>query len=234
MAPARKSNWSATPLDLLLLAVPCAIVLRYVGAWRNDTLLFIISAIAIVPLAGWMGRATEQLALRSGAGVGGFLNATFGECGGVDHCAGGAEQGSDRRGQGFDHGVDYRQPSPRARRVDSRRRRALPEADFQSDGGADFGDLVRPGRHRPDHPDYFSSRGCLAPGRWSLEAEQRLSLAIVLVLFLTYFFSLFFHLFTHRELFAGPSDPAGSRSPVASLAIHHRSDLRHGLHRMAK
>ena len=41
-------------------------------------MLFIIAAIAIVPLAGWMGRATEQLAVRSGAGVGGFLNATFG------------------------------------------------------------------------------------------------------------------------------------------------------------
>ena len=37
-----------------------------------------VAALAIVPLAGWMGRATEQLAARSGAGVGGFLNATFG------------------------------------------------------------------------------------------------------------------------------------------------------------
>ena len=37
-----------------------------------------MAAIAIVPLAGWMGRSTEQLAARSGAGLGGFLNATFG------------------------------------------------------------------------------------------------------------------------------------------------------------
>ena len=36
------------------------------------------SALAIVPLAGWMGRATEQLATRLGEGVGGLLNATFG------------------------------------------------------------------------------------------------------------------------------------------------------------
>ena len=77
-ARAKQNGWSLTPLDFLLLAVPFAIALRYVPAWRNDTLLFIISAIAIVPLAGWMGRATEQLAVRSGAGVGGFLNATFG------------------------------------------------------------------------------------------------------------------------------------------------------------
>ena len=74
----RKSSWSLTPLDLLLLAVPIAIALRYVPAWRNETLLFIVAGIAIVPLAGWMGRATEQLATRSGSGIGGFLNATFG------------------------------------------------------------------------------------------------------------------------------------------------------------
>ena len=34
--------------------------------------------LAILPLAGWMGRATEQLAERMGEGVGGLLNATFG------------------------------------------------------------------------------------------------------------------------------------------------------------
>ena len=78
MARAKRTSWSFTPLDFLLLAVPLAIALRYVPTWRNDTLLFIVAAIAIVPLAGWMGRATEQLAVRSGAGIGGFLNATFG------------------------------------------------------------------------------------------------------------------------------------------------------------
>jgi Ca2+:H+ antiporter len=41
-------------------------------------LLFIAAGIGIIPLAGWLGRATEQLAARAGAGVGGFLNATFG------------------------------------------------------------------------------------------------------------------------------------------------------------
>ena len=78
MARARSQNWCFTPLDFLLVAVPVAIGLRYVEAWRNDSLLFFVAAIAIVPLAGWMGRATEQLATRSGAGLGGFLNATFG------------------------------------------------------------------------------------------------------------------------------------------------------------
>lgn len=66
------------PLDWLLLAVPAALAIRYVPSWKNETLLFIISGIAIVPLAGWMGRATEHLGARAGHGIGGLLNATFG------------------------------------------------------------------------------------------------------------------------------------------------------------
>jgi Ca2+:H+ antiporter len=40
--------------------------------------VFACSALAIVPLAGLMGEATEKLASRLGAGIGGLLNATFG------------------------------------------------------------------------------------------------------------------------------------------------------------
>jgi Ca2+:H+ antiporter len=42
------------------------------------SLVFGSAALAIIPLAGWMGRATEVLAARAGEGVGGLLNATFG------------------------------------------------------------------------------------------------------------------------------------------------------------
>ena len=66
------------PLDWLLLAVPLAFAIYYVPAWKNETLLFIITGIAIIPLAGWMGRATEHLGARAGHGIGGLLNATFG------------------------------------------------------------------------------------------------------------------------------------------------------------
>jgi Ca2+:H+ antiporter len=45
---------------------------------ERHLLIFVSSGLAIVPLAGWMGRATEQLATRLGEGVGGLLNATFG------------------------------------------------------------------------------------------------------------------------------------------------------------
>src|SRR6476619_7549205 len=67
-----------TPLDLLLLAVPVAFALRYVPGWRNEPLLFATAGIGIIPLAGWLGRSTEQLVARAGSGVGGLLNATFG------------------------------------------------------------------------------------------------------------------------------------------------------------
>jgi Ca2+:H+ antiporter len=63
-------------LNLLLLAVPVAFVLEFTHA--NAVAIFVASAIAIIPLAGWMGRATEHLAETLGEGVGGLLNATFG------------------------------------------------------------------------------------------------------------------------------------------------------------
>ncbi len=64
-------------LNWLLLFVPVAIALEFLAP-EHHLLVFAASAIAILPLAGWMGRATEQLAERMGEGVGGLLNATFG------------------------------------------------------------------------------------------------------------------------------------------------------------
>jgi Ca2+:H+ antiporter len=61
----------------LLLFVPVTIALELLAPERHG-LIFLSSGLAIVPLAGWMGRATEQLATRLGEGVGGLLNATFG------------------------------------------------------------------------------------------------------------------------------------------------------------
>jgi Ca2+:H+ antiporter len=68
----RRVGW----LRLLLLGVPATIILRICGV--NPVWLFVSSSLAIVPLAGLMGEATEQLAERLGPGVGGLLNATFG------------------------------------------------------------------------------------------------------------------------------------------------------------
>jgi len=51
-------------LDWLLLEVSLVFAIRYVPGWKNETLLFIITGLAIIPLAGWMGRATELLGAR--------------------------------------------------------------------------------------------------------------------------------------------------------------------------
>jgi Ca2+:H+ antiporter len=63
-------------LNWLLLFVPAAIVLELVHA--NPTAIFVTSSLAIIPLAGWMGRATEHISEKLGEGIGGLLNATFG------------------------------------------------------------------------------------------------------------------------------------------------------------
>ena len=61
---------------VLLIFVPIALVLEWTHA--PAVAVFGTSAAAIIPLAAFMGRATEHLASKLGAGVGGLLNATFG------------------------------------------------------------------------------------------------------------------------------------------------------------
>ncbi|HEY3741490.1 MAG TPA: calcium/proton exchanger [Bryobacteraceae bacterium] len=63
-------------MNWLLIFIPASVVLELMHA--PASLIFLSSAIAIVPLAGWLGRATEQLAEHTGDGIGGLLNATFG------------------------------------------------------------------------------------------------------------------------------------------------------------
>jgi Ca2+:H+ antiporter len=61
---------------LLVPLIPVAIVLELVHA--DSVLIFAASALGVIPTAALMGRATEELAARSGPGIGGFLNVTFG------------------------------------------------------------------------------------------------------------------------------------------------------------
>jgi Ca2+:H+ antiporter len=60
-----------------LLVAPLAIVLHY-AADLSSTAEFVLSAVALVPLAWLIGEATEHAAEHTGPGIGGFLNATFG------------------------------------------------------------------------------------------------------------------------------------------------------------
>jgi len=64
-------------MNWLLILVPIAIGLEHLAPERH-LLIFATACLAILPLAGRMGHATEALAERMGEGVGGLLNATFG------------------------------------------------------------------------------------------------------------------------------------------------------------
>jgi Ca2+:H+ antiporter len=68
---ARRILWSS------LVLAPIAILARYIGH-ANATTLFLLSGLALIPLAWLIGEATDQAAEHTGAGVGGFLNASFG------------------------------------------------------------------------------------------------------------------------------------------------------------
>jgi Ca2+:H+ antiporter len=61
---------------LLAPAIPIAVVLELVHA--SDVAIFVAAAIGVIPPAALMGKATEELASRSGPGIGGLLNVTFG------------------------------------------------------------------------------------------------------------------------------------------------------------
>ncbi|MFI5028789.1 MAG: cation transporter, partial [Solirubrobacterales bacterium] len=61
---------------LLTPLIPIAVGLDIAGAGAG--LVFAAAALGIVPTAALMGRATEELAARSGPGIGGLLNVTFG------------------------------------------------------------------------------------------------------------------------------------------------------------
>lgn len=71
--PGRAPGWWRYPA---LLALPASIVLNVAGA--PPTTVFIVAALGVIPLAAFMGEATEHIAARTGPALGGLLNATFG------------------------------------------------------------------------------------------------------------------------------------------------------------
>jgi Ca2+:H+ antiporter len=64
------------PLSILLIAIPLALLAEF-GNW-NAAWVFILSAVAVIPLAGYIGKSTEVLAFYTGPKIGGLLNATLG------------------------------------------------------------------------------------------------------------------------------------------------------------
>jgi Ca2+:H+ antiporter len=78
------SRWGKFPLktshavlNWLLLFVPVALIMAHVGQ-ISPLVLFVLAALGIIPLAGVLGEATEDLASHLGQGLGALLNATMG------------------------------------------------------------------------------------------------------------------------------------------------------------
>ena len=68
---ARRVLWGSLSL------APITILLHYF-ADLGDTVDFVLAAASLIPLAWLIGEATEHAAHHTGPGIGGFLNATFG------------------------------------------------------------------------------------------------------------------------------------------------------------
>jgi Ca2+:H+ antiporter len=65
-------------LRYMMLFVPVAFLLEFVPALKNDILLFACCCLGLIPLAGYLGEATEELSIHTGPKIGGLLNATLG------------------------------------------------------------------------------------------------------------------------------------------------------------
>jgi Ca2+:H+ antiporter len=189
--------------------VPVAIALRFLPSLENPTALFIVSGLAIIPLAGWMGRATEHLAERLGQGVGGLLNATFGNAAeliialfalskGLTGVVKASITGSIIGNILLVLGLSFLSGGIK-----------FPRQQFNRVAAGVSSTALTLAAIALIIPTVFHQTAATVPvaqGGWTPAKEQVLSLAIAVVLFLTYALILVFSLVTHRELFgAGES-----------------------------
>ena len=191
------------PLDWLLLTVPVAFFVHFLPAWRNETLLFFISGIALIPLAAWLGRATEHLSERAGPGIGGLLNATLGNAPelilslvalskGLIVVVKASITGSIIGNILLVLGTAILAGGTR-----------FPHQRFNQTGTRIAATSLSLAVIGLIIPTIFHAATDRQPGDWSSRATQNLSLAVAVVLFVTYILWLVFSLITHRDLFMG-------------------------------
>ncbi len=205
-AKAKRASWLRPSLNWLLVFVPAAVALRFVPSLQNAPALFVVSCLAIVPLAGLMGRATEHLAEHVGAGAGGLMSATFGNAAeliialfalskGLDSVVKASITGSIIGNVLLVLGASLLCGGVKFHRQEFNRTATGVNATALT--LASIALIIPTVFHR------VAGGVAVASGGWTPEREQRLSLAIAVVLFITYAASLVFSLVTHRRLFAG-------------------------------
>jgi Ca2+:H+ antiporter len=173
---------------------------------------------AIIPLAGLMGRATEALAERLGPGIGGLLNATFGNAAELILAL-----------LALHHGQDVVVKASLTGSIVGNLLLVM-GASFLA-GGIKY-PLQKFNRTAAGSGStlmVIAAIGMLVPamfhgvvGPESAGLEHKLSLSVCLVLICTYGLSLLFSLVTHKKLFGPEDEPApkaahnGSEEPVWS------------------
>lgn len=197
-------------LSWFLIFVPVAIAIRFVPGWRDDVWLFVFAGLAIIPLAGLMGKATESLAVHLGEGIGGLLNATFGNAAELIIALMALHEGLVSVVKASITGsiignlllvLGLSMIAGGVKHPIQRFNKAGVGSITSSLGLAAVGLLI---------PTVFH-RSADAVGGWTPLTDQRLSLMIAGILFVTYVCSLVFALKTHRELFSGEhSSPHGA------------------------
>jgi Ca2+:H+ antiporter len=191
---------------ILLLFVPVSVVLAYV-VHASPLWVFITATLAIVPLAEWIRRATEQMAQLTGPAVGGLLNVSFGNAAelilalfvlGTGHTEvvkgqiTGSIIGNGLLGLGLAILVGS---WGRAKQTFDRQRAGLLSSMLV---------LVVIALLLPAFFDY-TERGIFAsPDASAL--DERLSLAVSVVLIGVYVANLIYTLYTHRDIFAIKED----------------------------
>src|ERR1700756_1836405 len=197
-------------LNWLLVFAPVAVMMRIWPQCGNETALFVCSCLAVVPLAGWMGRATEELAERLGHGVGGLLNATFGNAAELIIALMALSKGltgvvkASITGSIIGNVLLVMGVSILAGGIKFREQRFNKTAARTSTTTLTLAAIALA------IPTVFHVTATGLAGGWSQATVHKLSLAIAVVLFLTYACLLCFELITHKQLYAG--DPQGKNA----------------------
>jgi len=193
-------------LNWLLIFAPIAFALRFWPGQANPNALFVCSAIAIIPVAGWIGRATEELAARVGEGLGGLLNATFGNAAeliiagialskGLTSVVKASIAGSTIGNILLVLGLSVLLGGLKHK-----------EQRFNKIGARTAVISLSLAAIALVIPTVFHLAASGSPGGWSPTVERQLSLGISVVLFITYFCVLAFALKTHKHFFVGAEE----------------------------
>ena len=194
-------------LNWLLVFLPLAVGAHHFAP-SSHALTFVCACLAIIPLAGLLGRATEHIADRTGEGIGGLLNATFGNAAELIIALAALREGL--------HDV------VKASITGSIIGNILlvlgaaflagglkhPTQKFNASGARIQASSLTLAAIALVLPAAFHAFG----GAQAVASESGLSLEISLVLLVTYGLSLWFSLRTHKHLFGGACEGAGGHA----------------------